>query len=277
MIAVQSVARPIAPSAEPNARISNSHFDRDDCLNCGVTLTGAYCAACGQKKAARIGGSTVRKEAWSRFRWFELDAIKSAWKLIRSPGGFARDYVLGKRSAQMHPLALLLLVIGALVVLLGHTQYLAPTLQNEVAAKMFELVREYSKWSFSLGIVAIYASAMLVFRKRLGYNATEILALSIYCHAVCIAWQIVNQLPLLMFSAPEVLQWHKRVSPWTMGTVQTAIIVVAFRRFFCVDRWQETWKLVVAGGLFLGIKWGVQQLYARGVVEIVYWQLGLSE
>ena len=179
------------------ARVSNSHFDRDDCLNCGVPLTGAYCAACGQKKAARIGGSTVRKEAWSRFRWFELDAIKSVWKLIRSPGGFARDYVLGKRSAQMHPLGLLLLMIGALVVLLGETQYLVPTLASEEAQRMFALVREYSKWSFSLGIIAIYASAMLVFRKRLGYNATEILALAVYIHAVCIALQIVNQLPLL--------------------------------------------------------------------------------
>ena len=257
------------------ARVSNSHFDRDDCLNCGVPLTGAYCAACGQKNAARIGGSTVRKEAWSRFRWFELDAIKSVWKLIRSPGGFARDYVLGKRSAQMHPLGLLLLMIGALVVLLGETQYLVPTLASEEAQRMFALVREYSKWSFSLGIIAIYASAMLVFRKRLGYNATEILALAVYIHAVCIALQIVNQLPLLVWRAPEVLQWHRKWSPWTMGVAQTLIVVFAFRQFFRVTRWREVWKLVLAGGLFIAAKWGVQQLYARAVVEIVHWQMGL--
>mgnify|MGYP001296030570 FL=1 len=265
----------VAVPAELPVRVSNSHFDRDDCLNCGVPQMGAFCPACGQKKAARIGSSTVRKETWSRFRWFELDAIKSAWKLIRSPGGFARDYVLGKRRAQMHPLGLLLLMIGALVVLLGETQYLVPTLASEEAQRMFALVREYSKWSFSLGIVAIYVSAMLVFRKRLGYNATEILALAVYIHAVCIALQIVNQLPLLAWRAPEVLQWHRKFSPWTMGVAQTLVVVFAFRQFFRVTRWQESWKLALAGGIFITAKWGVQQLYARAVVEIVHWQMGL--
>lgn len=262
-------------TGESPARISNRHFESDDCLNCGAPLTGAFCAACGQKKAARIGGSTVRKEAWSRFRWFELDAIRSAWRLIRSPGGFARDYVLGKRSAQMHPLGLLLLMIGALVLLLGETQYLTPTLASEDAQRMFALVRDYSKWSFSLGIIAIYASAMLVFRRRLGYNATEILALAIYVHTVCIALQIVNQLPLLLWRAPEVLQWHRKWSPWTMGIAQTLIVVFAFRRFFRAEGLRQAALLLLAGALFIAGKWGVQQLYARAVVEIVHWQMGL--
>jgi hypothetical protein len=261
--------------AQAPVRVCNSHFAGNDCLNCGAALTGTYCSACGQKKAARIGGSTVRKEAWSRFRWFELDALKSAWRLIRSPGAFARDYVMGKRSAQMHPVGLLLLMIGVLVLLLGETQYLMPTLASEEAQRMFALVRDYSKWSFSLGIIAIYASAMLVFRKRLGYNATEILALAIYVHAVCIALQIVNQLPLLVWRAPELLQWHRKWSPWFMGVAQALIVVFAFRQFFRLDGLRQTALLLLAGALFIAGKWGVQQLFARAVVEIVHWQMGL--
>lgn len=259
----------------PAAAISNSHFDRADCLNCGAPLTGAYCARCGQKKATRIGAKTVRQEAWKRVRWFELDAVASAWRLTRSPGGFARDYVLGKRSAQMHPLGLLLFMIGTLVLLLGHTQYLVPTLPSEEAQRMFALVREYSRWSFSLGIVAIYASAWLVFRRRLGFNATEILVLAVYVHAVCIALQIANQLPLLVWRAPEVLRWHRSWSPWTMGSAQTLIVVLALRRFFAVSGWRGACRLALAGGIFIGTKWAVQQAYARLVVEIVHAQMGL--
>ena len=167
------------------AAVSDALFDTDCCLNCGTRLVGPFCAACGQKKAGRIGVKTVRSEAWSRFRWFEWDTVRSAFGLVGRPGTIARQYVLGMRQDHMHPLTLLLLAIGVLVVVLGQTDYLAPASPSEAAKRMYALIREYSNWSFSLGIVAVFVSAVIVFYGRLGYNLTEILALSIYCHGSC--------------------------------------------------------------------------------------------
>lgn len=94
---------------------------------------------------------------------------------------------LERRKDHLHPLTLLLLAIGMLLLVLGHTDYPKPELPSEAAARMYALVSAYSKWSFSLGAAATYASAWLLFRRRLGYNATELLALALCCQAVFIA------------------------------------------------------------------------------------------
>lgn len=256
------------------AAVSDALFDTDHCLNCGARLAGPFCADCGQKKASRIGVRTVRSEAWSRFRWFEWDTIRSAFGVVLRPGTVARQYVLGMRKDHPHPLTLLLLAIGALVLVLGQTEYLAPAFPSEAAQRMYALIREYSNWSFSLGIVAVFLSAVIVFYGRLGYNLTEILALSIYCHALFIGMQILNQSPLLLWPTPELMRWHQRYSPYYMNALQAAALLIAFKQFFLVDLRREGWKLLLAGILFSAIKWGATKLYALAVVELVLWQVG---
>lgn len=257
-----------------SAPITDALFDTDRCLNCGAHLGGPFCAACGQKKAGRIGVKTVRSEAWSRFRWFEWDTLQSALDVALRPGAVARQYVLGMRKDHTHPLTLLLLAIGVLVLVLGQTEYLAPALPSEAAQQMYALIRDYSNWSFSLGIIAVFISAVIVFYGRLGYNLTEILALAIYCHALFIAMQVVNQLPLLLWPAPELMRWHQRYSPYYMNALQASVLLLAFKQFFLIDLRREGWKLLVAGVLFSAVKWGVTKLYALVVVEIVLWQVG---
>lgn len=247
-------------------------FETAHCLNCQVVLSGPFCAQCGQKKAARIGGRTVRKEAWERFRWFEWTTLRGALRVLLQPGTMAREYVLGRRKDHPHPLTLLCLAIGLLLIVLGHTDYLRPTLPSEEAQRMYALVTAYSKWSFSLGAVAALASMWIVFGRR-GYNAAELLALALYCQAVFIALQMLNQLPLVLAGTPALLQWHKAWSPWYMTALQTAMLMVALRQFFQVDLRQEGWRLLMAGGLFAALKWQATHWYARGVVELVLWQM----
>lgn len=255
--------------------LTPAYFDSAACLNCGATLTGPFCAACGQRRATRLGVSTVRTEAWSRLRLFDSALVRSLWLLVRQPGGYARVYVLGQRAGVMQPLALLLVLIGLLVLLLGYTQYLAPPSDNEVLVRMFALVREYSKWSFSLGIVAIYLAAWLMFRGHLGYNATELLVLAACAHTLCLVLQLVNQLPLLVWNEAAHLLWHKRWTPYPVGALQAMVVWLAMRQFFCVQGRAGHARLMVAALLYLGAKWGVQQVYARAVVEVVHWQMGL--
>ena len=262
------------PALQPApAAISDALFDTPHCLNCGAVLTGPFCAQCGQKKAARMGGSTVRKEAWARFRWFEWAAIRNALRVLPQPGTMAREYVLGQRKEHPHPLTLLLLCIGFLLIVLGHTEYLRPDLPSEAAQRMYALVTGYSKWSFSLGAAAAFASTWLVFRRR-GYNVAELLALALYCQAVFIALQMVNQLPLVVAHSPGLLKWHKQWSPWYMTALQALMFMLALRQFFLLDLRRDAGWLLLAGALFAGLKWQATQLYARGVVELVLWQMG---
>ncbi len=262
-----------ASPREDSACLSAARFDTDHCLNCAAPLAGPFCARCGQGKAARIGAGTLRQEAWSRFRWFEWKVVRNALRVWRAPGTMARDYVLGRRKDHPHPLALLLLAVGTLLLVLGQTQYLQPEVPSEAARRMYALVTSYSKWSFSLGAGAAFASAWLVFRCRMGYNASEILVLALYCQAVFIAWQIVNQLPLLALRSPGALQWHRAWSPWYMGALHTLVFMAALRGFFQLRLPQGGARLLLAGALFALLKWQATQWYARAVVEVVLWQM----
>lgn len=262
---------PRPPRPTP-ATVSDALFHTPLCLNCGAELSGPFCAQCGQKKATRIGTRTVRKEAWERFRWFEWNTLRNALRVLPQPGTTAREYVLGQRKDHPHPLTLLCLAIGMLLIVLGHTDYLRPEMPSEAAQRMYELVTGYSKWSFSLGAVAAFVSLWLVFRRR-GYNVAELLALALYCQAVFIALQMVNQLPLVLAPSPALFKWHKAWSPWYMTALQTLMFMVALRQFFVLDR-RDAGRLLLAGALFAGLKWQTTQWYARGVVELVLWQMG---
>ena len=134
-----------SPNASPSTPINDALFDTTACLNCGAALIGPFCAHCGQKKAARMGTRMVRKEAWERFRWFEWSAIRNALRVLPQPGTMAREYVLGQRKDHPHPLTLLFLSIGFLLIVLGHTDYLRPALPSEAAQRMDALVTGYSK------------------------------------------------------------------------------------------------------------------------------------
>ncbi|RZJ07317.1 MAG: DUF3667 domain-containing protein, partial [Acidovorax sp.] len=265
-------APPIQPGSAAIVQVNDALFDTEACLNCHALLAGPFCAQCGQKKAARMGTSTVRKEAWERFRWFEWSTIRNALRVLPQPGTMAREYVLGRRKDHPHPLTLLCLAIGFLLIVLGYTDYLRPELPSEEAQRMYALVTGYSKWSFSLGAVAAFVSMWLVFR-RFGYNAAELLALALYCQAVFIALQMVNQLPLVLAHSPALLKWHKAWSPWYMTGLQTLMFMVALRQFFMLGLRHDGWRLLLAGAVFAALKWQATQWYARAVVELVLWQM----
>jgi hypothetical protein len=93
-----------------------------------------------------MGTRMVRKEAWERFRWFEWSTIRNALRVLPQPGTMAREYVLGQRKDHPHPLTLLFLSIGFLLIVLGHTDYLRPTLPSEAAQRMYALVTGWRRW-----------------------------------------------------------------------------------------------------------------------------------
>src|SRR5690606_3633943 len=143
----------------------------------------------------RIGLRDLRNEAWVRWRWFDKLSAQTALRLFVAPGRVAREYVLGARSRHFHPLKLLLVAVGLLLVALARANYLqSPSQDDEEVARAMALVAAYGKWSFSLGIAAIVAASPAVFPRRLGYNRVEHLVLAAYRHAVTLLLAMSNRL-----------------------------------------------------------------------------------
>jgi hypothetical protein len=265
------VANPPAPHVadgpEPLQRPDAAHFAAPVCRNCDAPLQTPFCSACGQARAKRFGLRAVGSEAWQSWRLFEWEVLSSAWRLVRRPGTVAREYVLGRRKRHVHPLKLLLFAIGALLLVLARGNYL-DSAQAEVNRAM-ELVRTWSNWSFSLGIVAILVASLLIFRRRGGYNATEHLVLAVYCQFLVICASVLNKLPTLIWRGPEFLALHKACSAWYMDAVGAGILALAFTQFFALDLRRDGGRLAAAVVVFLATKWLLMRLYALLLVQIV--------
>jgi hypothetical protein len=244
-----------------------THFSRPLCHNCGHAQRTPFCPACGQQKAKRFDLAAIGSEAWQGWRVFELETVRAALALARYPGRVAREYVLGARKKHVHPLKLLLVAIGVLLLVLAQSRYLHS--DDAQVSRAVELIRDYAKWSFSLGIVAIFAASQLVFRRREGFNATEHLVLAVYVHFLVIAASVVNLLPTLIWSLP----WHKSASAIYMDLVEAAIVMVAFRQFFQLDLRRDGARLLLAGALFAAIKWLLLRAYAWALVRLVLSQV----
>lgn len=81
------------------------------CANCGANLTGAYCSACGQ--AAHIHRSLLHmfEEVLHGIFHFDTKAWRTIPALIKRPGQLTKDYIQGKRTSYVSPLALFLFLI----------------------------------------------------------------------------------------------------------------------------------------------------------------------
>jgi hypothetical protein len=82
------------------------------CANCATTLAGAYCHGCGQL------AQDFHKSIWKLVKealesFFHLDGrlAQTLPRLIARPGRLTRDYLDGKRAAQVPPLRLFLVIL----------------------------------------------------------------------------------------------------------------------------------------------------------------------
>jgi hypothetical protein len=248
-----------------------AHFDAPVCHNCGAALATPFCGACGQKRARRFDLGAVRSEAWQSYRLFEWSFVANVLRFLRAPGVVAREYVLGARAKHVHPLKLLLVAIGLLLLVLARTNALAA--RDAQLSHAMELVRSYANWSFSLGILAIVGASTAVLRWRQPFNLTEHLVLGVYTHFLVIVANLVNRLPLLAFRAPEFLAAHKAWSALPMDLVEAALVVFVFRQFFRLSWRRDAWRLLLAGLAFVAFKTALLRLFSWAVIKLVLAQL----
>jgi len=249
------------------APLDEAHFAAPLCRNCGQALLSAFCPVCGQKKAERFKLTTIASEAWDKVRVFEFSTLQAIWRTLVGPGRVAREFVMGARKKHVHPLKLLLIAIGVLLLVLAQSRYLDSA--NAELSRAMQLIQSYGQWSFSIALIAILAASNLMFWRRLGYNFTEHLVLAIYAHFLIILASIGTLLPTLVWREPAFLAAHKAYSYWHVDPVEMLIVGIAFQQFFLLDLKRQWWRLLLALLLFAGIKWLLLQGFALLVAKLV--------
>lgn len=254
-----------------NAQVTKDWFEASICRNCGAARTAEHCSACGQKAAHRLALGDISKETWDRLRLFELKSVRTLAKLLTRPGTVSREYVLGRRTAYMNPLSLLVALVAVLVLVLAANRYFQHFAfgKNDDVNRMAERVMAYANWSFSLGIFAIFLGSWTVFRRRLNYNAIEHAVLSIYCQVLILALIVLNLLPTLIWRDPQYVLWHKAASQYYVPMIKLLIVVAAYRQFFLLELRTEWPRLLAACLVFLGVNWVLLRLYALAILWLV--------
>ena len=253
--------------AATDARLDDAHFEEAVCRNCGTVRTKPHCGACGQAAVRRFCLRDVAKEFWLSRRLFELPVLHAALRLARAPGRVAREYVLGARKRHVHPLKLLLFAVALLVVLLGKTGYLTAG-QTQLSAQM-QLVADWARWSFSLGLFAGLFATLAVFRRRLGYNPVEHLVLAVYVQFVSISANAINLLPLLVLDASRWAAPWRQASAYYMTPLELAIVAVACRQFFRLEWRRDALRIAAVLALFFLAKKALLFAYGRFIQQVV--------
>ncbi len=88
----------------------NTHGD-GQCLNCGMTLVGNYCHACGQSAHVHRSLSSIGHDLLHGAFHFEGKIWRTLPMLVFRPGALTRRYIAGERARFVSPLALFLFFV----------------------------------------------------------------------------------------------------------------------------------------------------------------------
>lgn len=253
--------------AETDMVVTDAHFAAPLCRNCGKPCTTPYCSGCGQGMSKRLSYGDLWQEFWQSKRLFQMGVLHTLLRLFTQPGVVAREYVLGARKRHVHPFTLLVFAVGLLVLMLGRTNYLLAG-QEQLGPVMAQ-VATWSRWSFTLGLFALFIAGLVVFWRRLGYNPVETLVMATYTQIGVIIVNLINMLPLLIWDSSATVARHRALSANYMNVVELAVVALAFHQFFRIRLREEWWRLLLALALYYAAKELLLHLYGRLVVRIV--------
>src|SRR5881628_3225824 len=113
----------LARAAEPRAgeAAPNGHTHEKNCLNCGASLIGTYCAACGQKAHVHRSMRGFMHDFVQGLFNFEGKIWQTQPMLALKPGEMTRRYIAGERARFVSPVGLYLFTVFAMFAALNLT------------------------------------------------------------------------------------------------------------------------------------------------------------
>ncbi|WP_207904680.1 DUF3667 domain-containing protein [Novosphingobium sp. PhB165] len=104
-------ARAVEPHAGEGADGGKGHTHESACLNCGTTLVGSHCHACGQAAHVHRTLGAFFHDLMHGVFHFEGKIWRTLPMLIRHPGKLTREYIDGRRASYVSPIALFLFCV----------------------------------------------------------------------------------------------------------------------------------------------------------------------
>lgn len=266
-VAVAATPAEYAPAV--SVPLASSSKAAPTCLNCASSLSGPYCAACGQAaKAGRLTLSAVAGEFASQVVALDHGLLHTIVDLVRRPGPMLRGVFEGRRRTYTGPVTYAALS-AALSILLGElspalkTARLALAQPNAQAAKSFSARQLEAMVSLQqtlsannlLFIAVLIPPVMLAIRfflRKYKINLAEAGALA--CYFLGTTTFVASTL-----SMPFALRGNAQIEATVFYVFGTIYVVYAamglFGRTFAV-----AWRTVAAFAV---------GLFSIGIVEVV--------
>ncbi len=230
-------ARAIAKEVQLEKSNPDAHGHPHSCLNCGATLTGHFCVACGQPASTHrmsFRHFLVHDVAHGIFH-LDKGIIFTLKQILTRPGKAAREYLAGRRVGYFNLLTLLSLVAALYLFVQSLTpDDVAVTSSPDKAFIAFFV--HFAKWLIlSSGFLFAFSSFLIFKRVRLNY--TEHLILNGFLLAGIL---VINTLETLLY-------FVNAESTWLTVTLTTAYIGWgywgAFRGEYSL--WGWLWRMLV--------------------------------
>lgn len=116
-LATASLAASALPGADGHAKGTHD----STCRNCGATLAGAYCSACGQPAHIHRSLLHLAEEVLHGLYHFDAKGWRTLPMLVARPGLLTRRYIDGQRVRYVSPLALFLFTVFLMFLVFSFT------------------------------------------------------------------------------------------------------------------------------------------------------------
>ena len=161
------------------------------CGNCGAALTGAYCAACGQRRSQRLSLKKSLSDGVVQLSEFDFAFARTFRGLTARPGPTVTEYIDGRRASFTNPFryAFLLVTAYVLAIHLFDIDIRAPgaPLDSEEAQAAVRVIASLLAYLFFPSIMVVAWLQRGVARRE-RFNYSETLAFGAYCHSHITLW-----------------------------------------------------------------------------------------
>src|SRR5688572_15299459 len=227
------------------------------CKNCGATLSGNFCANCGQtSEIHRVTFGHFAHEFFHAFTHTDKGILLLMKELITRPGYVAKEYLDGKRKKYFKPLTFLI-ILSSVFALASHYSGYYEALSFKSPEKMHPLHKETLELMYASGkVINLFLMPVLIsffswifFRKQKN-NLAENLVLSSFVMGQIYIIMIVIFIPgHLLF--PGTTQLNNNVFHILMLVYMT----IAYHQFFKNNIFLSALKSVLITLLFIVFFW----------------------
>ena len=156
----------------------------DRCGNCGSSLPGEYCSACGQRRAERLSIGRAIGDGWERLVELDSALARTFAGLSRRPGQLVLDYIGGRRLTYSNPFryAFVITTLCVIAIHLLDIDVTAPgvPLETERDRAAVKLITSLMAYLFFPAIMLLAALQRLA-RRSPRFNYAEFLVFDAYC------------------------------------------------------------------------------------------------